>query len=394
MVHFRIDRDALRILRDRAASRARAGEGRELLSRFEKGDSLADEELVALFLAREVPTDRILSIAKSRREVGCPRIGTFAPLYITNECDAECRMCGMRRGNMELRRETAGSDLVSQQLDILYRRGLRGVAVLSGEYRRGPGRIERLARASEAARLALDRGFHHVLINVGSIEWTEYEKLLSGLPLPKDRHTNPRLTMCTFQETYDNEIYAKFMGTTPDNPRSDFDRRLTNFDRAFESGIRWANPGLLLGLNPDLPFELLALLGHVTHLLDRGMGVYISLPRLRKANGVAHRAGLGDDDLARLVGLVAAGRPEAEIVISTREPPAIQRRLLPVIGVLTAGSPGVAPYSETSARFELDASQFEVADQRPFEDVLSDCVAAGVQVQDFEPSDRAPLPIG
>ena len=394
MVHFQIDRDALRILRDRAAGRACAGEGVELLSRFEEGVSLSDEELTALFLAPEVPTDRILAVAKSRRGSGGPRIGTFAPLYITNECDAECRMCGMRRGNTGLRRETASSEQVSQQLDILYRRGLRGVAVLSGEYRRGPDRTERLLRAAEATREALRRGFHHVLINVGSIEGDEYQELLAGLPLPGDRSATPRLTMCTFQETYDDEIYAKFMGTTPGNPRGDFERRLTNFDRAFDNGIRWANPGLLLGLNPDLPLELLALLGHVTHLLDRGMGVYISLPRLRKANGAARRAGVGDDELVRLAGLIAAGRPESEIVISTREPPEIQRRLLPVIGVLTAGSPGVAPYSETSARFELDASQFEVADQRPFEDVLSDCIAAGAQVQDFEPSKRASLPIG
>jgi len=394
MVQFRIDRDALRILRDRAASRAGSGEGAELFSRFEGGVSLADEELVALFLAREVPTDRILAVAKCRRGFDRPRIGTFAPLYITNECDAECRMCGMRRENSGLRRETASSELVLEQLDILYRRGLRGVAVLSGEYRRGSGRTERLMRAARAARQALDRGFHHVLINVGSIEGAEYKKLLTGLPLPEDRSATPRLTMCTFQETYDKEVYAKFMGTTLGNPRSDFDRRLTNFDRAFENGMRWANPGLLLGLNPDLPFEMLALLEHVTHLLDRSMGVYISLPRLRKANGAAHRAGVSDDDLARLVGLMAAGRPEAEIVISTREPPAIQGRLLPVIGVLTAGSPGVAPYSETSARFEIDASQFEVADQRPFEDILSDCLAAGAQVEDFEPSDPASLPIG
>ena len=199
----------------------------------------------------------------------------------------------------------------------------------------------------------------------------------------------PRITMCTFQETYDSAVYAKFMGTTPENPRSHFERRLTNFDRALDSGMRWANPGLLLGLNPDLPFEILALLAHVRHLLQLEMGVYVSLPRLRKANGVVHQAGVGDDELSRMVGVLAAGCPEAQVVISTREPPAIQARLLPVIGVLTAGSPGVAPYSETTARFELDASQFEVADQRPFEEILSDCLAAGARIHDFVPSSAA-----
>ena len=71
--------------------------------------------------------------------------------------------------------------------------------------------------------------------------------------------------------------------------------------------------------------------------------------------------------------------------MSTREPPAVQRRLLPVIGVLTPGSPGVAPYTADGARFELEASQFEVLDHRPFERILGDLVEQGIRVDCFEP---------
>ena len=73
-------------------------------------------------------------------------------------------------------------------------------------------------------------------------------------------------------------------------------------------------------------------------------------------------------------------------MISTREPPEIQRRLLPVISVLTPGSPGVAPYTERGARFEIDASQFEVLDHRPIEDILGDILAAGVTIDCYEPT--------
>ena len=64
----------------------------------------------------------------------------------------------------------------------------------------------------------------------------------------------------------------------------------------------------------------------------------------------------------------------------------MQRRLVPVIGVLTPGSPGVAPYTESGARFELEASQFEVLDHRPIEAILGEYVAAGATIDCFEPA--------
>jgi hypothetical protein len=60
-----------------------------------------------------------------------------------------------------------------------------------------------------------------------------------------------------------------------------------------------------------------------------------------------------------------------------------------VIGVLTPGSPGVAPYTETGARFDLEASQFEVLDHRPIEAILGDLLAAGAVIDCYEPSTRA-----
>jgi 2-iminoacetate synthase len=179
------------------------------------------------------------------------------------------------------------------------------------------------------------------------------------------------------------------MGTNPANPRSDFTRRLTNFDRARHAGMWVANPGVLLGLNHDVPFELLALLAHVHHLQSRGMSVYISLPRLRKASGTPYVAGVSDDLFARVVAVLTLGVPDAKVVVSTREPPVMQRRLLPVIGVITPGSPGVAPYTEQGARFDLEASQFEVLDHRPIEAILGEHLAAGATIDCYEPAARA-----
>jgi hypothetical protein len=184
-------------------------------------------------------------------------------------------------------------------------------------------------------------------------------------------------------------VYARFMGDNAENPRSDFTRRLTNFDRARDAGMWSANPGVLLGLNPDVGYELLAVLAHSRHLEARGMRVYVSLPRLRKASGASHPGGVTDDELARVTAVLSFGLPDAKVVISTREPPPIQRRLLPVIGVLTPGSPGVAPYTETGARFRLEASQFEVLDHRPIEAILGEHLAAGARIDCYDPAGSA-----
>src|SRR5213593_2369641 len=266
MQRFRVEAGAVAAARARAAALGASASAAELATRAGAGATLVDEELAALLLSPHVSTDALLAIAAARRPAGRPHLETFSPLYLTNECDAECLMCGMRRSNQELVRETADAATAEAQLDILHRRGLRAVALLTGEYHHGGHRRRMIARTAETLRAALVRGFTHVLVNIGALDAPEYETLLAGVPRRPDGRVAPRVTMCTFQETYSPEAYARFMGTNPGNPRSDFARRLTNFDRACDAGMWVANPGVLLGLNPDVGYELLALLAHVRHL--------------------------------------------------------------------------------------------------------------------------------
>jgi 2-iminoacetate synthase ThiH len=381
-----LDVELVEEARARAAALGRGPLVEALARRALAGEELSDEELVALLLAPAIETDALTAIAAARRPAGGPHLETFSPLYMTNECDAECLMCGMRRTNDDLVRETADAATAEEQLDILARRGIRAVALLTGEYHHGPLRRTMIGRAAAALRAALARGFVHVLINIGALDAPEYELLLGQVPRRPDGRVAPQVTMCTFQETYSPDAYARFMGTNPETPRSDFERRLTNFDRARDAGMWVANPGVLLGLNPDVGYELLALLAHVRHLRRRGMEVYISLPRLRRASGTPYPAGVSDDLLGRVVAVLSFGAPDAKVVISTREPPAMQRRLVPMIGVLTPGSPGVAPYTATGARFELEASQFEVLDHRPIEAILGEFIAGGATIDCYEPA--------
>jgi 3-methyl-2-indolic acid synthase len=386
MQRFGLDVGRMEAARARAGALAVTPVAEEVAARALTGEALTDEELVAVLLAPALATDTLTAIAAARRPAGGPYLETFSPLYLTNECDAECLMCGMRSSNTTLARETADAATVESQLDILRARGVRGVAILTGEYHLGRRRQAMIRRAAQALEAALARGFIHVLINIGALEDDEYGPLLAAVPRRQDGRVAPRVTMCTFQETYHPESYARFMGTTPENPRSDFVRRLTNFDRAADAGMWVANPGVLLGLHDDVGFELLALLAHIRHLRARGLEVYVSLPRLRRASGTPYPTGVDDDMLCRVVAVLSFGRPDVKVVISTREPPAMQRRLVPLIGVLTPGSPGVAPYTATGARFELEASQFEVLDHRPIEAILGEFIANGATIDCYEPA--------
>src|SRR5215813_12292415 len=148
MSWFRLEIEATDAMRASASARAARGEARAIAKRAGAGATLDAEEAAALLLADDVATDDLVTLARMRRDDGHLRFETFSPLYITNECDAECRMCGMRRANADLVRETADAGTVEAQLDLLHRRGIRGVALLTGEYRHGAYRRTMIARAA------------------------------------------------------------------------------------------------------------------------------------------------------------------------------------------------------------------------------------------------------
>jgi 2-iminoacetate synthase len=387
MDDFRLDEDAVRSLLARAA-RAAFEAIDAVLDRARAGGRLDAAAIAALWYARGVPTDTLVDIAITARGTAVTKLETFSPLYMTNTCDAACRMCGMRRDNDALVRETADLGTVEAQLTTLLDRGMQAVALLTGEYA-----VERRPWAMRYVNAALQTterlGFNHVLVNVGSIDDDELPILLDGIARRPDGAIAAKITMCTFQETYDRTTYGKFMGRDSDNPRSDYERRLTNFDRARRAGFRVANPGVLLGLSTDVAFEMVAATLHVEHLLAAGMEVYLSTPRLRRVAGGGAGRGVADDDFVRLLALLALAVPDAKLVLTTREPREIQQRVAALVSVLSAGSSAVAPYTTDGARFPLEASQFEVIDQRPFEAILREHLDAGVGIENFMARDAA-----
>lgn len=383
MEDFQLDEHRLRAIT--AEARQDRADRRDALRRAGAAEGLAPEDMAALWYARDLATEALYELALEVRRSRPVQLETFAPFYLTNTCDGTCRMCGMRRDNNAIERDTADLDRIRQQLEILQNRGMRAVALVTGEYR-----IERRGWAMEyvnqALRLALDLRFNHVFLNIGGVDDAEFASLLGNIDRDADGRIKQRITLSNFQETYCRSHYAKFMGNDPDNPRADFDRRLAGFDRARRAGLRSANPGILLGLNRDLGWELTGYAMHARHLRAHGMEVYLSVPRLRPIAGKLQQSSANEDEFVRAVALLCLGLPDCKIVITTREPAHVQRKLVPIVTVLSAGSSAVAPYTETTARYRVETSQFVVLDQRPFEEILGEHLAPGRSILNFQPA--------
>src|SRR5262245_16044973 len=107
MRDFHLDETAVEGLL-RAARRPRSEV--ELLGALDRslaGEGLEPLEMAQLWFADTIPTDTLYELACTARARRPFALETFSPLYMTNTCDAACRMCGMRSDNGALRRETA-----------------------------------------------------------------------------------------------------------------------------------------------------------------------------------------------------------------------------------------------------------------------------------------------
>lgn len=336
----------------------------------------------ALFLDEHVSTAAIAEAAEREilRVRGSGK-STFVPIFLTNHCDSACKMCGMRADNEKLVRKFARRSDITDQLTILRDyEGVQGVGFLTGEYLTPYTRLANAFLVGWAIEQALSMGFQEVYFNIGSLDDDEIAVLTDGWA------GDARVVMCVFQETYQEKFYSRFMGQNEEkSPKADFERRIMSFDRWLAAGASAVNPGFLVGLGP-VEDDLFALVTHVEYLAARGARARISLPRLRPASGSSVRAKTDDEKYFRLVATVAYTLPAHPIVITTREEQAMQERLLPLIGVISPGSPDVIPYRrDTVAANSETSSQFIIPDLRHPREILARVRDLGYQINGWTP---------
>ncbi len=272
-------------------------------------------------------------------------VGLYAPLYLSNECSNRCTYCGFA-SDQDIRRRSLSTGEALQNAVALHDMGFRHLLLVTGESPRSYG-VSRVRQVVDAvARL-----FPSVSIEIFPLSISDYRNLatagVDGLAI--------------YQETYDRQCYAR---VHPAGRKADYQWRLEAPERAARAGYRSIGIGALIGL-ADWRAEATVLALHAAYLARHfwRSRIALSFPRLVDAGRVFRvEHPVGDLELIQMMASLRLVLPDAEIVLSTRESPAMRDLLVGCcVTRMSAGSktsPGGYVLDETG-------EQFKVTDDRP-----------------------------
>lgn len=318
-------------------------------------------------------------LAQRARVVTLERFGRtvtlYAPLYLSNHCINHCRYCGFAAGR-DIERLSLSVEEAESQAAILLEQGIRHILLVTGEHPARYG-LDEICRVAERLRPRLAS----LSVEIFPCDLAGYRRLaaagVDGVTL--------------YQESYLPELYSRLH---PAGPKRDFAARLAAIEAAGEAGLRSLGVGALLGMGPPmLEGALLAL--HAEWLQGRfpRARLAVSFPRLRPvAGGLEAEHPVSDAELVQLIVGMRLMLPDAELVVSTREPARLRDRLIP-LGVtrLSAGS-RTTPGAYGTNGDDTAAGQFSTDDRRPVAEVARAIHAAGYDVvtKDFDPAFLGP----
>jgi len=293
--------------------------------------------------------ERLEDLARASAELTARRFGRtillYTPLYLSNECVNLCVYCGFR-ADLRVNRSTLTPEEIDRELRFLAEEGFRHILLVTGEH---PKKITP-AYLEDGVRRAR-RLFPSVSLEVEPLDGEGYRRMVAagadGVTL--------------YQETYDRERYAAYH---PRGPKADYDFRLGALSRAAEAGIRRVNLGALLGLAPWREEVFRAAL-HAGHLMRRHWRTHVSIsfPRIREAAGhFVPPFPVGDRELAQMLAALRLVLPDAGLVVSTRERPALRDGLARIGATqMSAGSRtepgGYLHPDEAEGQFAVDDSR-------------------------------------
>lgn len=279
------------------------------------------ERLLAPMSPAELETLAAEAMTQTRRYFG-RTMRLFAPLYLSNECVNNCSYCGFSRDN-PIFRVTLEVPQVVAEARHLAARGFRQLLLVAGEHPKfvsGPY-LEECLRALRSFIPMLE-------VEVAPMEVPDYARMVRA----------GAEGLVVFQETYDRAAYAEYHTA---GPKKDMDWRLACPERGHAAGFRKIGLGALFGLS-EWRREALALGAHLEFLQKRCWKAHftVAFPRLRPAaGGFAPRFPFTDRDLVQTICAFRVCFPQAGIVMSTREAPALRDALLPLgVTTMSAGS--------------------------------------------------------
>lgn len=294
----------------------------------------------------------------------------FAPLYVSNACLSSCTYCGFAK-DLPIARRTLSVDEVESEARILTGRGFRHLLLVAGEHRVEVS-ADYLLACVERLRPFVPS------ISVETQTWSDdtYARLAAA---------GCEGVVC-YQETYDRPQYAE---VHLKGWKRDFDRRLVAVERAADAGIRRLGLGALLGLAPDWRRDVLALAAHARHLVGRSWRteVTVALPRISgNAAGFGAVVAVTDREYVQALAALRLFEPEAGIVVSTREVPAMRDGLVRICATTLSAGSSTEPGGYSSPGVAQE--QFALSDERtPAQ------VAAAIEALGYEPVWRDAFPL-
>lgn len=238
-------------------------------------------ELARLLWLGELGCGTELDHAIERKAVECKQaifsgcVQPIAPLYVTSICREHCLYCNFRVPNkgVDVDRYRLSDDEIVQEASFLIEQ--KGIRCIELVYASDPLlRPDAICRHIElTGRLLARGGGGSVGVNAEPFTAGDYRRL-------RDAGAD---FVALWQETYDRDAYSR---VHPHGRKSDFEWRLTAYERMIEAGIDRIGLGVLTGL-ADWRSDWAMLMQHEAYLHGR-YGItpsILGIPRLKPARG-------------------------------------------------------------------------------------------------------------
>ncbi len=341
-------------------------------SDYIQGLSIEDTTLLLAITDIELLNELFDTALSIKRAVYGNRIVLFAPLYVSNLCHGSCLYCGFRCENDALVRTSLTNEQLIAEVKALQQMGHKRLLLLMGDH---PNytfdnfiqSIETVSQVTTPPHGDIRR----INVEIPALTCEQFAQLNT---------TDAIGTYALFQETYHHDTYRTMH---PYGPKADYHYRLETMDRAIQSGMDDVGIGALFGLY-DYRFEVLAMLMHAQHLdTTYGVGPHtISIPRLRPAHNTPLASSppstVNDKDFEKIVSVLRCAVPYTGIILSTREPPELRRRLYHLgVSQISAGSKTAPGSYNNTSNSSNEAGQFSLCDNRPLDDVVKELLQEG-----------------
>lgn len=292
----------------------------------------------------------------------------FTPLYIANYCENYCVYCGFNCYN-DIVRKKLNMDEIEKEMKVIADSGIEEILMLTGESRS----MSDVQYIGEACRLA-SKYFRNVGLEIYPVNSDEYRYL----------HECGADYVTVFQETYHADKYETLhlLGH-----KRVFPYRFDAQERAIMGGMRGVGFSALLGL-ADFRKDALASALHVYYLQRKYPHAEYSLscPRLRPIinNDKINPQDVHEKELCQVLCAYRIFLPYVGITVSSREQKHFRDGIVKIAATkVSAGvSTGIGDHESKYEGKEAENSgdeQFEISDDRSFEEMYVDMEEEGLQ---------------